>query len=122
MPATFLFLLAAIAAAPDKAAVEPRIRVPAGYEIELVAGPPLVDRPICVDFDEQGRLWSEVLGLYLVVRGQLLQAQTPDGQLLLTPEQEGDARERAEEARQRAEEEAEQLRRELERLRSQGAQ
>jgi Uma2 family endonuclease len=70
--------------------------------------------------DEQGRLWSEVLGLYLVVRGQLLQAQTPDGRLLLTPEQEGDARERAEEARQRAEAEAEQLRRELDRLRSQG--
>lgn len=77
--------------------------------------------------DEQGRLWSEVLGLYLVVRGQLLQAQTPDGRLLLTPEQEDEARERAdearqraEEARQRAEEEVERLRRELERYRNQG--
>lgn len=31
-------------------------------------------------------LWSEVLELYLVVRGTLLQAQTPAGHLLLTPE------------------------------------
>ena len=77
--------------------------------------------------DEQGRLWSEVLGLYLVVRGALLQAQTAEGRLLLTPEQTAEARRRAEEAhrreeeaRRRAEEEAEQLRRELERYRSQG--
>lgn len=32
-------------------------KVPEGFEIELVAGPPLVDRPIAVDFDEQGRLY-----------------------------------------------------------------
>jgi putative membrane-bound dehydrogenase-like protein len=31
--------------------------LPAGFEIELVAGPPLVDRPIVADFDEQGRLY-----------------------------------------------------------------
>ncbi len=64
--------------------------------------------------DEQGRLWSAVLGLYLVARGALLQAQTADGRLLLTPEQ-------SEAARRRAEEEAERLRRELERYRSQGS-
>ncbi|MFN8540477.1 MAG: Uma2 family endonuclease [Thermomicrobiales bacterium] len=56
--------------------------------------------------DEQGRLWSEVLGLYLIVRGTLLQAQTPGGQLLLTLDQ--------------AEEEVERLRRELERYRDRG--
>jgi len=28
-----------------------------GFEMELVAGPPLVDRPITADFDEQGRLY-----------------------------------------------------------------
>ncbi len=54
--------------------------------------------------DDQGRLWSEVLGLRLVIRGALLQAETPDGRLLLTPEQAEEARQRAEEARQRAEE------------------
>src|SRR5947208_7622590 len=28
-----------------------------GFEVELVAGPPLVDRPIYASFDEQGRLY-----------------------------------------------------------------
>jgi putative membrane-bound dehydrogenase-like protein len=31
--------------------------LPDGFTIELVAGPPLVDRPITADFDEQGRLY-----------------------------------------------------------------
>jgi putative membrane-bound dehydrogenase-like protein len=31
--------------------------LPTEFEIELVAGPPLVDRPIMADFDEQGRLY-----------------------------------------------------------------
>jgi putative membrane-bound dehydrogenase-like protein len=31
--------------------------LPEGFEIELVAAPPLVDRPIVADFDEQGRLY-----------------------------------------------------------------
>jgi putative membrane-bound dehydrogenase-like protein len=31
--------------------------LPVGFEIELAAGPPLVDRPITADFDEQGRLY-----------------------------------------------------------------
>jgi putative membrane-bound dehydrogenase-like protein len=37
--------------------------LPAGFTIELVAGPPLVDRPISIDFDEVGRLYvTEVSG------------------------------------------------------------
>jgi HAMP domain-containing protein len=77
--------------------------------------------------DEQGRLWSAVLGLHLVVRGRLLQAQTPEGRLLLTPEQAEFARQRAEaelhraeDELRRAEEEIERLRRELERHRDEG--
>jgi putative membrane-bound dehydrogenase-like protein len=31
--------------------------LPVGFEIEQVAGPPLVNRPIVADFDEQGRLY-----------------------------------------------------------------
>jgi putative membrane-bound dehydrogenase-like protein len=31
--------------------------LPPGFEIELVAGPPLVDRPITIDFDERGELY-----------------------------------------------------------------
>jgi hypothetical protein len=77
--------------------------------------------------DSQGRLWSDVLGLFLVVQGRLLQAQTPEGHLLLTPEQAEFARQRAETERQRAEadlrraeEEIERLRRALERFREDG--
>jgi putative membrane-bound dehydrogenase-like protein len=33
------------------------LRVADGFEVERVAGPPLVDRPIVADFDEQGRLY-----------------------------------------------------------------
>jgi len=36
---------------------EHRFTLPRGFEIAKVAGPPLVDRPICVDFDDQGRLY-----------------------------------------------------------------
>jgi len=60
--------------------------------------------------DSKGRLWSEVLGLYLIARGSLLQAQTPDGQLLLAPEQ-------ALTELRRAGQENERLRRELEQYR-----
>jgi putative membrane-bound dehydrogenase-like protein len=31
--------------------------LPPGFDIELVAGPPLVNRPIVADFDEEGRLY-----------------------------------------------------------------
>src|SRR5688572_17307543 len=31
--------------------------LPAGFEVELAIGPPLVERPIVADFDEQGRLY-----------------------------------------------------------------
>src|SRR2546430_3044226 len=33
------------------------LKVPEGFEVERVAGPPLVDRPIVADFDELGRLY-----------------------------------------------------------------
>ena len=32
----------------------PKFTVPAGFEVMRVAGPPLVDRPIVADFDDQG--------------------------------------------------------------------
>lgn len=41
--------------------------------------------------DASGRLWSETLGLFLTVNGALVQAQAPDGRMLLTPEQTGAA-------------------------------
>ncbi len=35
----------------------PLPKVPAGFSIELAAGPPLVERPIVASFDEEGRLY-----------------------------------------------------------------
>jgi putative membrane-bound dehydrogenase-like protein len=51
-----------LAGGPDRAVNKVRLNghtftLPPGFEIELVAGPPLVDRPIAADFDEQGRLY-----------------------------------------------------------------
>ena len=34
----------------------PMFTVPPGFEVERIAGPPLVDRPIVADFDDEGRL------------------------------------------------------------------
>jgi putative membrane-bound dehydrogenase-like protein len=39
------------------AAASPEFRLPPGFTIERVAGPPLVDRPMVADFDDQGRLY-----------------------------------------------------------------
>lgn len=52
----------AVAAGTAPAANETRIndhvfKLPPGFTIELVAGPPLVDRPITASFDERGRLY-----------------------------------------------------------------
>jgi putative membrane-bound dehydrogenase-like protein len=37
--------------------IQPTLRVPPGFEVELVAAPPLVNRPIVADFDDEGRLY-----------------------------------------------------------------
>ena len=58
--------------------------------------------------DAEGRLWSQTLGLFLAIRGASLQAVTPEGELLLTPDQDRTARRQAEAEIQR-------LRAELER-------
>jgi putative membrane-bound dehydrogenase-like protein len=41
----------------ETASAAPAFRLPPGFTIERVAGPPLVDRPIVADFDDQGRLY-----------------------------------------------------------------
>src|SRR5207249_4191610 len=33
------------------------IHVRSGYEVELVASEPLLESPVAIDWDEQGRLW-----------------------------------------------------------------
>jgi putative membrane-bound dehydrogenase-like protein len=33
------------------------MQVPAGFEVELIAAEPLVRQPVCIEFDDRGRLW-----------------------------------------------------------------
>jgi putative membrane-bound dehydrogenase-like protein len=44
-------------ATPRASLPEGSLSVPAGFEIKIVAGPPMVNRPMAADFDEQGRLY-----------------------------------------------------------------
>ena len=48
-----LYLLVRVDDTPD----DSLLTVAEGFQVELVAGPPLVERPISIDFDEQGRLY-----------------------------------------------------------------
>jgi len=55
----------------------PEVTVPEGFEVELVAGPPLVHHPIMAGFDDEGRLIvSETVGLNL--KNTELDQQTPN--------------------------------------------
>jgi len=63
--------------------------------------------------DEQGRLWSEVLGLYLVVEGMSVRAATREGELLPTFREAVAARREAEADNERLREENERLRRQV---------
>ena len=54
--ATALLSLTSLTAQPQPAS-GPVLTVPAGFTIERVAGPPLVNRPIVADFDDEGRLY-----------------------------------------------------------------
>ena len=57
---TLLLIVAGSFAAPQPQPPSPAgpvLSVPAGFSIERVAGPPLVNRPIVADFDELGRLY-----------------------------------------------------------------
>ena len=50
----------------------PTLTVPDGFEVVRVAGPPLVERPIVADFDEEGRLYvAESSGSNAKVEQQL---------------------------------------------------
>lgn len=55
--AIILASLAAPAAQPPATQLAPILTVSQGFVVERVAGPPLVDRPIVADFDDEGRLY-----------------------------------------------------------------
>ena len=70
LPAFIAFFGAAVVVAtepkaPTDSAHRP-LKVPAGFVVERVAGPPLVEHPMNGCFDEQGRLYlTEAAGLNL---------------------------------------------------------
>jgi putative membrane-bound dehydrogenase-like protein len=58
--ASLFLLLRSVLAQPtpdDGTELLPTFTLPEGFTVELAAGPPLVERPITADFDEQGRLY-----------------------------------------------------------------
>lgn len=65
MSVSFVLALAVLLAQPEASAApthavalgNQNFTLPTGFEIELAAGQPLVDRPIHADFDERGRLY-----------------------------------------------------------------
>lgn len=64
--------------------------LPDGYTLELAAGPPLVNRPITADFDEQGRLYvAESSGSNAPVKQQL---QDKPHSILRLEDTDGDGR------------------------------
>lgn len=66
------------------------ISIAEGFEIELAAGPPLVERPVIVDMDDQGRLYvAESSGSNEDVRKQL--AERPHS-ILRLEDMDGDGR------------------------------
>jgi putative membrane-bound dehydrogenase-like protein len=53
----FAFVAGTGFSADETAVQSPSLKVPEGFSIELVAGPPLVERPIVATFDDEGRLY-----------------------------------------------------------------
>ncbi|HUQ67896.1 MAG TPA: hypothetical protein VM165_00145, partial [Planctomycetaceae bacterium] len=54
-----VFALMSVAVAqglPPEEAVK-AFSVPEGFQVELVASEPLVRQPVCIEFDDRGRLW-----------------------------------------------------------------
>jgi putative membrane-bound dehydrogenase-like protein len=92
VPPAAVVLTALLAAAPDPKADAPKeadaadrpLKVPDGFVVERVAGPPLVEHPMCGCFDERGRLFlTEAAGLNL--NAEDLLKQLPNSIKVLEP-------------------------------------
>jgi putative membrane-bound dehydrogenase-like protein len=66
------------------------ITVPDGYTIDVAAAPPLVERPVTIDFDERGRLYvTESSGTNIAVAEQV---KNPTHRVLRLVDSDGDGR------------------------------
>lgn len=67
------------------------LRVPAGFKVELVAAEPLVEDPVAIHFDEDGRIWvAEMRGYMPNVDGKGETA--PTGRIVVLEDRDGDGR------------------------------
>ncbi|HBH51149.1 MAG TPA: dehydrogenase [Planctomycetaceae bacterium] len=53
----WICLIAATSQGAEQSLNGQKFTLPEGFQVELAAAPPLIDRPISADFDEQGRLY-----------------------------------------------------------------
>jgi putative membrane-bound dehydrogenase-like protein len=87
---SLLFLPAGQSEPPSKEPAPPRFRVPPGFVIEKVAGPPLVRYPLFAAFDDRGRLFvAEGTGTNLPGE-QLLKLKKQLGRITLLEDTDGD--------------------------------
>jgi len=78
------------AAADSPPFTPPPLTVPAGFKVELVAGPPLIAHPMLASFDNHGRLFvAESVGVNS--RGAVL-AQNPPHEIRVLEDTDGDGR------------------------------
>jgi mono/diheme cytochrome c family protein/glucose/arabinose dehydrogenase len=80
--------------APKPSSVEEALKtfkVPAGYRVECVASEPLVETPVAMAFDEQGRLWVCEMRGYMRDVDQLGEDQ-PLGRINVLSDTDGDGR------------------------------
>src|SRR5829696_2913740 len=65
--------------------------MPAGYRLELVASEPLIQDPVAVDWDNEGRLWAiEMLGYMNDIRAS--REHDPTGRVVVLEDRNGDGR------------------------------
>src|SRR4029453_18047675 len=68
-------------------------QVPAGFEVELVAGPPLVERPMMASFDDRGRLFvCDSSGFNLLKGSSDLLIKDPPHAIRMLEDTDGDGR------------------------------
>jgi mono/diheme cytochrome c family protein/glucose/arabinose dehydrogenase len=66
-------------------------RLPPGYRVELVASEPMVEEPVAIDWDQEGRLWVvEMLGYMQDLPGTT--ERDPIGRVSVLADQDGDGR------------------------------
>ena len=67
--------------------------VPTGFTVELVAGPPLVERPMMASFDERGRLFvCDSSGFNLMQGTSDVMVKNPTNFIRLLEDRDGDGR------------------------------